>query len=238
MHLSPEPAPGQYHRDPSGSTTQSSSLSSDSTYSTSSDPGRVATDFDAAPTASMDYTWTVGDPLGSQSARSPYGAYQQAYIPSPLRTVLTGNTARGLNNEYPPMSAERHPPSPSTHATTITPEAPPPMNLASPRSPSSLDEDDDDSDSIPPITVDQRPHAMAVGIPVPAQNQPPPPAPRVSNSLISLVQDNGVGHLHEIPRENLPPIAPERIQKLVEAIELAATCVRGLTEVPYLSFFM
>lgn len=68
---------------------ESLSTSSESTASSSTDPGRVNTDFDAVTTSNMDYGWQSFTPGGrSRGARSTR-SIPQNYLKSPLRHPMS-----------------------------------------------------------------------------------------------------------------------------------------------------
>lgn len=220
--------------------------------SLSTDPGRVATDFDAAMTTSGDYGYTphqhyrgMGRSIpGSRIAYSTARSYQPSHVKSPLQqSALAEELSSDLNS-----SDEEGEEDEITEAQTAEEEALIAKYVATrnSRSPTQMRSRPTSGGEAVVASASAPPERQTVSPFGPYSPQPPPPTeedpalvprsiitppPHPGNRLSLTDRTHNMSVTPRVSREVAPPIEAERIKKLVESIHVALEWARTLTEV-------
>ena len=223
--------------------------------SLSTDPGRVATDFDAAMTTSGDYGYTPHQHYrGMGMGRSIPGsriAYSTTYQPSHVKSPLQQSALpEELSSDLHSSDEEDE----ITEAKTTEEEAliakyVATRNSRSPTHIRSRPTSGGGGGEAAVASASAPPERQTVSPFGPYTPQPPPPTeedpalvprsvitppPQLENRLSLTDRTHNMSVTPRVSREVAPPIEAERIRKLVDSIHVALEWARTLTEVsPY-----
>lgn len=227
-----------------------SEVTDDYGSSMSTDPGRVATDFDAAMTTSGDYGYTPRQqnrPFGiAYSSNAGARSYQPSHVKSPLQQSILPeefSSDLGSSDEEDEITeanidealVAKYIASRRTSAVTGSAHSPPQTQIRS-RPTSGVGEREavtvpSERRAVSPLGPYKPPPPTEVDPALVPPSVPTTIAPPPLENRLSLASQHNMSITPRASREVAPPIEAERIKKLVASINIALDWARTLTEV-------